>query len=72
MRHRYKIKDESQVGYKQPPVETRFKKGQSGNPQGRRRTPGTVAAMFRKELQSPVAISEKWPAADGANSTSSD
>lgn len=27
--------DDNQVGYKKPPVETQFKKGQSGNPIGR-------------------------------------
>jgi hypothetical protein len=56
---RSKIKGQSQVGYKRPPVESRFKKGQSGNPQGRRRrTPSTIAAMFADELQSTAVISE--------------
>jgi hypothetical protein len=27
--------DDSRVGYKRPPVHSRFKKGQSGNPRGR-------------------------------------
>jgi hypothetical protein len=53
---RHKI---SQVGYKRPPVESRFKKGQSGNPQGRRRAaPATIAAMVAEELQATVVISE--------------
>jgi hypothetical protein len=59
MMQRYKTKGDSQVGYKRPPVESRFKKGQSGNPQGRRRRrPTTVAAMFAEELQSTVVINE--------------
>jgi hypothetical protein len=54
-----KDKGGSQVGYKRPPVEHRFKKGQSGNPHGRRRrTPATVAAIFAEELQSTAVISE--------------
>jgi hypothetical protein len=59
MMQRYKIKGDSQVGYKRPPVESRFKKGQSGNPQGRRRRrPATVAAILADELQSTVVINE--------------
>ena len=56
---RHKIKGESQVGYKRPPVASRFKKGQSGNPQGRRRrAPATIAAMVAEELQSTEVISD--------------
>jgi len=52
-------KGASEVGYKRPPVASRFKKGQSGNPQGRsRRRPATVAAMVAEELQSTAIISE--------------
>jgi hypothetical protein len=55
---RDKIKGEARVGYKRPPAETRFKKGQSGNPRGRRRAPATIAGLFTEELQSTVVISE--------------
>jgi hypothetical protein len=55
---RDETKGKSQVGYKRPPVESRFKKGQSGNPHGRRRPPTTVAAMLALELKSTVGISE--------------
>jgi hypothetical protein len=53
---RYKPKQA--VGYMRPPVHTRFKKGQSGNPRGRRREPVTVAAMAAEELLSTVFITE--------------
>jgi hypothetical protein len=46
------------VGYKQPPEHSRFKKGQSGNPRGRRRKTVTVADVVAEELQSTVFISE--------------
>jgi Family of unknown function (DUF5681) len=52
-------KAESEVGYKRPPVASRFKKGQSGNPHGRRRrAPARIAAIFAEELQSNAVISE--------------
>ena len=31
--------NEAKVGYKNPPKDTRFKKGQSGNPAGRKKEP---------------------------------
>ena len=46
------------VGYKHPPEHSRFKKGQSGNPRGRRRKTVTVADIVAEELQSTVFISE--------------
>lgn len=42
-----------QVGYKKPPPQHRFKKGQSGNPRGRRsvkRNEAEIVAMVRDEL----------------------
>src|SRR5689334_23080827 len=40
------------VGYKKPPKETQFKKGQSGNPKGRRKAPeasSELEALLLKE-----------------------
>jgi len=53
-----RYKPQQAVGYMRPPVHTRFKKGQSGNPRGRRREPVTVAAVVAEELQSTVFITE--------------
>src|SRR5690349_10475770 len=44
-------KDEpSRIGYGQPPVETRFQKGQSGNPAGRPKASKRVNARIRDAL----------------------
>lgn len=48
-----------EVGYGRPPVHTRFKKGQSGNPSGRaRRSPleAQINADLLKELARPVTL----------------
>jgi hypothetical protein len=49
--------DRDQVGYGRPPKKTRWKKGQSGNPNRRRprRTYGTIE-IIDKLFQSPVEI----------------
>ena len=44
------------VGYGRPPNNTKFKKGQSGNPKGRPKTPKTVGAILRKVLGKKVRI----------------
>jgi hypothetical protein len=48
------------VGYKRPPAHTRFKKGQSGNPRGRRPSsePPSLAALLADELQSTITITD--------------
>lgn len=52
-----------EVGYCKPPVATRFKPGQSGNPSGRRRKkePATLSEAFKAALLKPqwVAINGK-------------
>ncbi|MBX3598561.1 MAG: hypothetical protein KF874_13405 [Rhizobiaceae bacterium] len=46
------------VGYRKPPVMTRFKKGQSGNPRGRPKGSHSPKALLRAALSAPVRVSE--------------
>ena len=46
------------VGYGQPPNATRFQKGQSGNPTGRRRGSKNLSTILEEELEQPVVIRE--------------
>ena len=50
-----------EVGYGKPPVHSRFKAGQSGNPKGRRTRktePASLLAEILKELNAVVTINE--------------
>src|SRR5258705_2099776 len=56
-----KLKDVYQVGYGKPPVKSRFSKGQSGNPTGKRRSPDgaeRVRILIRREAYRLVTIRE--------------
>lgn len=44
------------VGYKRPPIATRFKKGTSGNPKGRPKHKKSLAAMFQETLYQTVRV----------------
>ncbi len=46
------------VGYKSPPVETRFKKGQSGNPKGRPKGAKGFLTELREELDETILVHE--------------
>lgn len=46
------------VGYGKPPLHSRFKKGQSGNPRGRREAPASLDAILLAALRKKVAITE--------------
>ncbi len=47
-----------EVGYRKPPVHSRFKPGQSGNPKGRRRQAKAPKALLEEALSGPITITE--------------
>ncbi len=47
-----------EVGYARPPKQTRFKKGQSGNPKGRPRGAKNMATLFTTALKERVVVTE--------------
>jgi len=51
-------KKNGDVGYARPPVENRFRKGQSGNPKGRPKGAKNLVSILDKELNAPVVIQE--------------
>jgi hypothetical protein len=55
------------VGYQRPPEHCQFKRGQSGNPRGRPRGKGDLAATFEKILNEPLQLKFKgrWIAVTG-------
>ena len=52
----YLASGKNSVGYGRPPVASRFKPGQSGNPRGRRKGVKNVATIFSDALYKPVKI----------------
>src|SRR5262249_35755078 len=46
------------VGYGKPPEHAQFKKGQSGNPRGRRKGSKNLLTLIREELDRPIAVRE--------------
>jgi Family of unknown function (DUF5681) len=46
------------VGYRSPPEKTRFKKGESGNPKGRRKGSFNLATALKAILREKVVINE--------------
>ena len=49
---------DAKVGYKRPPVHTRFQKGQSGNPRGREKGVRNFAVEVKRSLEIPVKLNE--------------
>ena len=47
-----------EVGYGKPPRTTRFKKGQSGNPRGRRSGSKNLSTLLSEALNEPVIVTE--------------
>jgi Family of unknown function (DUF5681) len=50
--------NDGRVGYKRPPLHTRFKPGQSGNPKGRPRHARNLKTEFLEELCEPIRVRE--------------
>lgn len=50
--------DDYKVGYRRPPLNTRFKKGESGNPKGRRKGRKNLKTLVVEELFRPVSVRE--------------
>jgi hypothetical protein len=46
------------VGYKKPPVHSRFQKGKSGNPRGRPKGSTNYLTLLRRVLDQKVTVSE--------------
>ena len=46
-----------EIGYKKPPVASRFKKGNNANPRGRPRGSKALAALLRQALDAPAVVS---------------
>lgn len=53
---------EYDVGFKKPPIETQFKKGQSGNPKGRPKNSKNLRTSLEIELQSKITVTENGKA----------
>ena len=51
-------KPDYKVGYKKPPLHTRFQKGQSGNPRGRPRGSKNLSTLLTDALNEPVVVTE--------------
>jgi len=51
-------KDDYEVGYGKPPQNTRFKKGQSGNPRGRAPGAKDLKTLLIDTLNEPVIVTE--------------
>ena len=49
-------RDVYDVGYKKPPTATQFKKGQSGNPNGRPKGSTNFATMFKQVMDEKVVV----------------
>ena len=51
-------KSDYKVGYKRPPLHTRFQKGQSGNPRGRPKGSKNFSTLLAEALNEPVIVTE--------------
>jgi hypothetical protein len=51
-------KSDYKVGYKRPPLHSRFQKGQSGNPRGRPKGSKNFSTLLAEALNEPVIVTE--------------
>jgi hypothetical protein len=50
--------EDAEVGYKHPPLDSQFRRGQSGNPRGRRKGQRNVAAVVTEILSQSVIVKQ--------------
>lgn len=50
--------DEYEVGYRKPPLHSRFKPGESGNPRGRTKGTLNFATDLKHTLQTPITLTD--------------
>jgi hypothetical protein len=55
-------KGDYEVGYRKPPLHSRFPKGKSGNPSGKRARDPSMAELMRTELNKKILITENGKA----------
>ena len=58
MTERCDNRDQFKVGYKRPPMHSRFKPGVSGNPSGRRNGSPNLKTLFDKILAEEISVRE--------------
>jgi hypothetical protein len=56
--HHERAAPEYQIGYGRPPLQTRFPKGQSGNPKGRLKGSRALASIWLRAMNEKVTINE--------------
>jgi len=54
----FEDKDNNKVGYRRPPVHSRFKPGQTGNPTGRPKGTANLRTDLRDELSENIRVRE--------------
>jgi hypothetical protein len=55
----YEVDGDYQVGKGRPPLETRWKPGQSGNPRGRPKGSRNIATMLNEALNQKITVRDK-------------
>jgi hypothetical protein len=53
------MQDDYDIGYKKPPRQNQFQKGQSGNPKGRPKGSKNLRTDLQEELQEKVMVTER-------------